>query len=276
MRMYNPIFVSLYQGQHPRLLRRLFVASRIETVNKNGLNFKIIISPARLHSLSALCIADKKYFEFQSPSKNILPLNSPKLQEVNLNNLEEVFDIRLTSMSKYYESTATIYQDKHNVERTNGALQQIDGAYAILQQKYHNCFTENIAYRLTDFYNNCQSKSPYDSVDERTKFVEICIPIFTTFSNILGRTSFVCMKRQSESNKSIWVPLYNYETSNISTRLADGIKKPDHPTAVNIIIIESSGLNKVENVTHIYVPAEETVAYKLKWHHMYIIQHKNK
>jgi hypothetical protein len=111
-----------------------------------------------------MIISDKKCFEFQAPSKNLTPLNSPKLQEDDISNLEDVFDVRLSSISKCSESTDIIYKDEHKGEKQNGALRKIDGVYDFvltalhlttqqsplqlwqLQQRHPNHFTETIAY----------------------------------------------------------------------------------------------------------------------------------
>jgi hypothetical protein len=43
---------------------------------------------------------------------------------------------------------------------------------------------------------------------------------------------------------------YNYEVSVIGAKLADGLGKTIQPSSLDIIIIESSGHNKAENVPH--------------------------
>lgn len=57
-------------------------------------------------------------------------------------------------------------------------------------------------------------------------------------------------KKQFESNKSIWIPFYNYEVSTIGAKLTDGLEETIQPSALDIIIIESNGRNKAENVPH--------------------------
>ncbi|KAI9006732.1 hypothetical protein CLU79DRAFT_824347 [Phycomyces nitens] len=146
--------------------------------------------------------------------------------------------------------------------RKNTSLKSISGAFdfclaALKQDQVGFCkwvwnhepevkekeFIEMMKYILTDFHLNC--KTSKGSVnDERTPFVETVVSLLKAFAKNMDTLGFVWCEHMLSSRKFV-----SFGAIKVKAKKADGIGRATD-TEYEMLLVEASGSNLSENVTH--------------------------
>lgn len=147
---------------------------------------------------------NNKYCGYHAPAGDLISSFSPKLQQSHIEDLLNMFDIRISSTANNYASheLEQRYNDAKEAERTNYHLKRDPMAYNFIdktlefqqnsyplelwtaQQHHKSKFTEMASFVLADFAADCQRKVAYKPGDERTILNELLVPISKTMETL--------------------------------------------------------------------------------------------